>query len=324
MTTKQLVHKATVSVHPEPPFSFVGTVHKPSNFPTTDRMYKGNEYWQSFNWNDTAYGIKMIDVGTFETPNISLEIYSDLETDIGHHVDEIVQEIEFRFDLKSDYSPFLEGFATDPIVGSAIKKWNGMRVSSPYSLYEFLLVTTVLQNTTVKRSFQMMSNLFERFGSKILFDGRELSTFWSAKSVHVVGEEELRELKVGYRAKTLKRQAGEFVGGKIDEFQLRTMAATELKTNLLDIYGVGPASVQYLMFEKFHQYHICDRIPPWEQKIYSRLLFDKELVGEQQLLDEIERRWGEWKMLAMHYLFENLFWLRKTNNIEWLEALILL
>jgi 3-methyladenine DNA glycosylase/8-oxoguanine DNA glycosylase len=46
------------------------------------------------------------------------------------------------------------------------------------------------------------------------------------------------------------------------------------------------------------------------------------LVPAEQILAEVERRWGRWKMLAAHYLFEDLFWRRQHAPVPWLEELI--
>jgi 3-methyladenine DNA glycosylase/8-oxoguanine DNA glycosylase len=80
--------------------------------------------------------------------------------------------------------------------------------------------------------------------------------------------------------------------------------------------------VWYLLFEVFHHYDAFDVISPWEQKIYSRLLFDRESVPAEKVLAEVKRRWGRWRMLASHYIFEDLFWRRQTEELPWLEALI--
>lgn len=76
------------------------------------------------------------------------------------------------------------------------------------------------------------------------------------------------------------------------------------------------------MFEVFHRYDAFEHISPWEQRIYSRLLFDEALVPAERILAEVERRWGRWKMLAAHYLFEDLFWRRRHEPAPWLEELI--
>jgi len=63
----------------------------------------------------------------------------------------------------------------------------------------------MLQNATVRRSVQMMENLFREFGGRVRCDGRELSCFWAPRTLAVTSEQRLRELEVGYRAKALLR-----------------------------------------------------------------------------------------------------------------------
>ena len=59
-------------------------------------------------------------------------------------------------------------------------------------------------------------------------------------------------------------------------------------------------------------------MPPWEQKIMSKLLFDKNLVPSERVLDFFEKYKG-YRKLAFHYLWEDLFWRNKKEKIDWLE-----
>jgi len=61
--------------------------------------------------------------------------------------------------------------------------------------------------------------------------------------LHKVTEEQLRNLKLGYRAKTIKRLDDYFYDDKINENKLRNENEEVQKTELLKIYGVGPATV---------------------------------------------------------------------------------
>jgi hypothetical protein len=45
-------------------------------------------------------------------------------------------------------------------------------------------------------------------------------------------------------------------------------------------------------------------------------------VDAKQILAYAAQRWGRGKLLATHYLFEDLFWQRKNQSILWLEDLI--
>jgi 3-methyladenine DNA glycosylase/8-oxoguanine DNA glycosylase len=149
-----------------------------------------------------------------------------------------------------------------------------------------------------------------------------LYAFWDPSTINDVDEQELRNLKLGYRAKKMKRQSFDFVSGKVDLNLLWNLKKNDLQKKLLEIYGIGPATVQTFLFEIFHCYDALDHISPWEQKIYSKLLFDQEFTDASIILESVEKRYGKWKMLAVHYIFENLFWLRKNENIPWLENLI--
>ncbi|OIN87807.1 MAG: hypothetical protein AUJ50_02510 [Candidatus Aenigmarchaeota archaeon CG1_02_38_14] len=74
-----------------------------------------------------------------------------------------------------------------------------------------------------------------------------------------------------------------------------------------------------MLFEVFHRYDALDYISPWEQKIYSKILFDKELAESKKILDFLNQKYGKYKMLAAHCLFTDLFWRHKKKKINWLE-----
>jgi 3-methyladenine DNA glycosylase/8-oxoguanine DNA glycosylase len=138
-------------------------------------------------------------------------------------------------------------------------------------------------------------------------------------------EQELRQLKVGYRAKSIKRVTAAFVSKETDEFELRKKSRNEQREALLGLYGIGPASVGYILGDVFHHLDELDHIFPWEQKIYSKLFFDTdpdEPVSVDRLLALFNERFGGYRMLAVHYLWEDLFWRRKHEEIGWLDKLI--
>ncbi len=308
-------------LRPRPPFHFAGTFCKPSYFPTSDILYEDGVYRQSLRFNKRVVGLRLEPGGSGGYPEVLLCIFSAEPLDEAE-AQSIAAEVRFRFDLEADLSPFLERFHQDEVLAPALARWWGMRPSSNASLYEYLVLSTVLQNATVRRTVQMHENLLGAYGSQVAFDGRVFSAYWPPAALAAASEADLRALKVGYRAKTLKRHAEMFAAGELDEKELRVRSSPDLKQRLLAIYGIGPASVWYLMFGVFKRYDAFEHISPWEQKIFSRLLFDRELVDAKEILAYVDRRWGEWKMLAAHYLFEDLFWRQKNENIPWLEELI--
>jgi N-glycosylase/DNA lyase len=195
-----------------------------------------------------------------------------------------------------------------------------MRVNCANSLYELLIISIVLQNATVRRTIQMMDNLFKAYGSRMEFAGKELLAYWNPNDLNAVEEGALRALKVGYRAKMIKRVSKAFARGEIDELTLRRMTTDDARQELMKLYGVGPATAQIILGGYLRRYDTFDlKGKFWEQKILSRTLYGKALVPADEITDEFKKRYMEWRGLAFHYIFTDLFWRHREKKIPWLE-----
>lgn len=319
----KLKKKRTVEIIPSSPFNFDSTFHKPDHFTSGDNFWKPGIRWQTWWWEGECFGLKFENKGTAEKPKLHIHVYSKLQ--VGDFtVNSLVEEIKYRYNLDLDLLDFYKKFEKDKNLGPIIKKWYGMRPGHPSSLYEYLIIGIVLQNATVKRSVSMFKALLEKHGTLLEFDSRNLWCFWKPGGLANVSEEELRALKVGYRAKSIKKIDEQFSWGLIDEQVLRTKSREAQMETLLNLYGVGPATVWYLLFDVFHHWDFFNHISPWEQKIYSKLFFDKDPenpVPVKKLLRYFGK-YGDYKQLAVHYIWENLWWKRKNEKIPWMEKLI--
>jgi len=310
--------KFSVILEPISPYNFDATLYKPSHFPSSDNQWKKGKYWITMVWKGKYLGLKLESNGTIVRPRIKLSVYSKepLSKELKKS---LIPEIEWRFNLKSDISEFDKKVKKDKILKPLLKKWRGMKPVAANSFYETLVIYIVLQNATVRRTHQMLENLFNKFGKKVRFDNKIFSTFWLPKAIDKIPEQVLRDLKLGYRAKFLKRISEQFAKGEIDEFKMRKMTKEEVEKETLKLYGIGPASVEYLLFEDFYHCDHLGTIPSWEQKIMSRLLFNKKLVSTKKILGFFSKRYKNWEKLAFHYIWEDIFWRRKTQHIDWLE-----
>ena len=166
----------------------------------------------------------------------------------------------------------------------------------------------------------MTKDMLEKYGIKVKFDDREIYYFWKPEKMMNVSEQELRDLKVGYRAKLFVKLSKTFVEEKINEAELRKLPVEEARQRLLTLYGVGPETARILLVEALHHYDIFNHVAPWQQKIYSRLLFNRKLVPTDRIIKYIKNRWGKWANLAASYIWEDIFWQRKQGKkINWLE-----
>jgi 3-methyladenine DNA glycosylase/8-oxoguanine DNA glycosylase len=319
-----LKNKCAVEIEPTAPFNFDATMHKPDHFPSADNAWATGIRWQTMLWRGKPLGLKFENRGTTRQPRVLLSVWSNerLNRDF---LDALAAEIVYRCNFHLDLTEFNRRCRTDPQLGPIVRKWHGMRPACYCSLYEYLVIVIVLQNCTVRRSVNMMQTLFENYGTALAYDGKTLYCFWEPERVSQVTEEELRKLKVGYRAKSIQRVTEAFAGKQIDELELRGKSKEEQRAALLGLYGVGPASVDYILSDVFHHTGALDHISPWEQKIYSKLFYNRspeKPVSTDRLLKLFDRRFGKYKMLAVHYIWEDLWWKRKHAKIEWLEQLI--
>lgn len=320
MKIKKVYH---VELTPTIPFDFDSTFHKPDHFTSGDNYWKPGVRWQTWWWKREGFGLKFENKGTTDRPKILVTIYAASKPN-KKQLDSLIEEVKYRYNLDLDLSNFYKQFAKDEVLSPIIKRWRGMRPGHPSSLYEYLIIGIVLQNATVRRSIQMFETLLEKYGQLLEFAGKKLWCFWEPGRLKNVTEDELRVLKVGYRAKSIKKIDDYFAQGFIDEMKLRKKDRDTQMKELLKLYGVGPATVWYLLFDVFHHWDFFNHISPWEQKIYSKLFFNKDPekpVPVEKLLKHFER-FGDYKQLAVHYIWEDLWWKRQNEHLPWLEKLI--
>ncbi len=262
MKNLTLSKKTVTYLSPTNPFNFNATLHKPSHFPDQLTISEKDRFWQTMRLNNGAFGIKMENVGKTNKPKIKLTIFSKSKL-TENKIDYVKKELSWRYDLGADLSEFNRTFKTDKFLGHVLKKWIGMRVSSAHSLYELLIVGIVLQNATVRRSVQMLNALSEKYGTPIEFDNQKIYSLWLPEDLTKVNEQELRDLKVGYRAKFLIKLSHDFADNKVDEQKLRNLPKEEARKELLKLFGVGPETARILLFEVLHHYDVFDHISPW-------------------------------------------------------------
>ncbi len=308
---------------PSSPFHFDYTFHKPDYFPSGDVHWEPGTLWQTWLWEDKRVGLKFLDKGEVDEPALIVEVYSQSHLAEGF-LASLMEEVRYRYNLDLDLSDFYADFPDDSVLGPVIERRRGMRPGHGSSLYEYIIIGIVLQNATVRRSIQMLQTLFEKYGTALEFDGQRLWSFWPPGGLRGVNEEKLRELKVGYRAKSIKRVDDAFATGDLDELEMRDQDLETQKRLLLGIYGVGPATAGYLLTDVFHRWEFLEHISPWEQRIYSRLFFGRDTadpVPVDTLLAHFNQ-FGSYKQLAIHYVWEDLWWRREAEGVPWLEELI--
>lgn len=310
----------SVEITPTSPFHFDSTFYKPGHFPSNDTKWEAGKRWQTMLWKGKRLGLIYQDQSLKKVPKVAVKVYSHSKLS-PKFLESLRNEIIWRFNLGLDLGKFYKSVENDSLLKPIVKRFYGLRPMSYSSLYEYLIIGIMLQNTIVKRSISMLQSLFERYGTLLEYDDTKLRCYWEPEIMTKTDEQELRALKVGYRAKSLIRVSEPFAKEEINEVVLRRKNKEEQEKTLSTLYGVGPQTLGYIMLDAFHHWDYIRNISPWEQKIYSRIFFNKELVPVNEMLKYFER-WGKWKGLAVHYVWEDIWWKRRNEKIDWLEKLI--
>jgi 3-methyladenine DNA glycosylase/8-oxoguanine DNA glycosylase len=248
-----------IDLIPAAPFDFDSTFHKPDHFTSGDNFWQPGTRWQTWVWRGESLGLAFRNRGSVDAPRVGVEVYHSHPLD-DSLINALAAEIRYSYNFDLDLSDFYRRFADDAALGPVLRRWRGMRPGHPSSLYEYLIIGIVLQNATIRRSIQMFAALLENFGTRLDYDGRSLWAFWTPGRLAEVSQADLRALKLGYRAKSLKRIDDQFAQGLIDETVLRASDLPTQRRTLLQLYGVGPATVWYLLFDVFHQWDFFDHI----------------------------------------------------------------
>lgn len=317
VTLREQLRK-TISVRG--PFSFRTTMQKPSHFPAPLELFASDSYLVAAYVNEALYGVR---VGRAGRRKVELTLYSSHGED-RNDGDEAIAEFARRLGLTTNLDGFAEVWASDDLLQSLDPELLGGRPSMPHALYHFLIICVLLQNTQVRRTVQMMDALLTAYGIEVKFpEGETIPAFWPPHELASVPEAVLRDLKLGYRAKSISRLSNQFARDPTIERSLAGLVeASELRRALLSLYGVGPATAGYLSFEWFKNCDDLVHLSPWETRILSRVLFGEEAEPDR-VIAEAHSRWAPFTTLAAHAVFESLFWKRaEGHGPDWLEPLI--
>jgi 3-methyladenine DNA glycosylase/8-oxoguanine DNA glycosylase len=297
-------------------FSIQKTFYNPGHFKTNiDKYDIDNDIFHTTGrYNNKLIGLKFYNVNDV----LFIDLFSQNKLD-----DLEIENIKLSIKIIDVNSAFSEKFSNDVYVKNVIEKNKGKyRVSgfTPYLLYQNLMISTFLQNATVQRTISMCSNMLASYGTKVTFENVELFCFWTPSELKAI-EEELRELKLGYRAKNILRITDYFVKNKISDKQLHELSTENLEKELLKIYGVGRQTVFYLLDGYFGRTEYLKHIPPWERKILSKYLFDKELCDEKYLIKWFRERYSNWCGYALNEIFIDIFYQHKESPFDWLSKI---
>ena len=96
------------------------------------------------------------------------------------------------------------------------------------------------QRSNIPKIRKNVKDIADAFGSPIMLGDLRRSTFPSPAALAEAGEEQLRELGLGYRAKYVAAAAARMAAGEVDLYALREASYDEAFNKLTSFAGIGP------------------------------------------------------------------------------------
>lgn len=158
------------------------------------------------------------------------------------------------FDLSVSYSDYIDQIdRDDDYLTGAAAFGSGIRILRQ-DTWEMIITFILSQQNNIPRIKGLIRTLSERYGKRRETpDGRMYYTFPRAEELSQATEEELRELKLGYRSKYICQTAKMIAGGEINLDALKEMEYMKARTELMRLSGIGGKVADCICLFALHQ-----------------------------------------------------------------------
>lgn len=265
---------------------------------------------QCFRWNEQEDGSYL---GIFRE-NV-LNVKKDKQDIIieGICKDDIKKTVEDYFDLKRDYTKIKEKLSKiDENLKTSIQYGQGIRLLNQ-DLWETIISFIISANNNIPRIKGIIERLSKKYGSKIIWRGKEYYTFPTPEQLKNVTIEEYRSLGLGFRDKRLYETTKMIIQKQVDLEKMKQNPNTfEVREQLLSLSGVGTKVADcILLFSTLKRLEVFP-IDVWVRRVMNDLYIKKDdetKVSKKQIEAIATEKFGDLAGLAQQYLF---YWRREN------------
>jgi N-glycosylase/DNA lyase len=210
--------------------------------------------------------------------------------------------IAHYFALDHPLAEICESFPKDPIMNAARDFCRGLRIIRQPK-WECLATFICSSMKQVAHIRQISLALRNRFGERRKIGSRVMYTFPSPLRIARASENQLRECKLGYRAKDMRATAQRVSSGECDLESWSALSDGDLRNNLCELPGVGAKIANCVMLFAYERLRAFP-IDVWIERVLRQHYFPRrKKMTAQQLREFSETYFGEHGGYAQQYLF---------------------
>lgn len=211
------------------------------------------------------------------------------------------------FDLEKDYNAIENRIAkVDKNVNKAVKNTSGIRHLNQ-DFFETLISYIISANNNIPRISKSVKEISKRYGSKIIFEGKEYYLFPRPEQLKDVTKDEYRACGVGFRDSYILNTVKEVLSGKIDFDKIDKMPTDELRKLLLSFKGVGPKVADCILLFACNRGEVFP-IDVWVERVMSVLYFKeaKGAMSKKEILKYADEKFSKDAGIIQQHLFYNM------------------
>lgn len=217
------------------------------------------------------------------------------------------------FDLNRDYEQIKDKLSKiDENMEKSISYGKGIRILNQ-DLWETIISFIISANNNIPRIKGIIDRMSERYGKKIIFEGKEYYTFPTIDELSKASVEDLRALGLGFRDVRVYETTKMIKNKEVDLEQLKNEKDfNKVRNTLLTLPGVGPKVADcILLFSTLKRWEAFP-IDVWVRRVMNELYIknpDETKVKKEEIEKIAYEKFGNLAGIAQQYLF---YWKREA------------
>ena len=212
--------------------------------------------------------------------------------------------VERYFALDHPLAEICDSFPQDQVMNAARDFCHGLRIIRQ-AKWECLATFICSSMKQVAHIRQISLELRKRFGEQQRIGDQLVYTFAPPRRIAQASEKELRDCKLGYRAKNLRSTARLVSSGQADLEAWSALSDTELRKQLCSLPGVGPKIANCVMLFAYERLRAFP-IDVWIERVLRQHYFSgRKKMTAQRLRQFSETYFGQHGGYAQQYLFHH-------------------
>ena len=221
--------------------------------------------------------------------------------------------VERYFALDHPLAEICDSFPQDQVMNAARDFCHGLRIIRQPK-WECLATFICSSMKQVAHIRQISLALRKRFGEQQRIGDQLVYTFAAPRRIAQASEKELRDCKLGYRAKNLRSTARLVSSGQTDLEAWSALSDTELRKQLCALPGVGPKIANCVMLFAYERLRAFP-IDVWIERVLKQHYFSgRRKMTARRLREFSETYFGEQGGYAQQYLFHHARMASRSNR----------